>query len=112
MHRLAAGGWLLDTPGMRELRLADAAEGVADVFADIAALAATCRFTDCRHETEPDCAVRAAIDSKELDPARLVRFRKLAREEARSTESPYERRARVRTFGKMVKSIMKDKRGG
>ena len=112
MHRLAAGGWLLDTPGMRELRLADAAEGIADVFADITGLASTCRFTDCRHETEPGCAVRAAIESKELDPGRLVRYRKLAREEAQNTEAPYERRARVRTFGKMVKSIMKDDKRG
>jgi ribosome biogenesis GTPase len=111
MHRLAVGGWLLDTPGMRELQLTDASEGVANVFSDIVTLAAKCRFADCRHETEPGCAVRAAIEAKTLDAARYARFRKLAREEARNSEAIWERRARERGFGKMVKSIMKDKWG-
>jgi ribosome biogenesis GTPase len=109
MHRLAAGGWLIDTPGMRELQLADAADGVADVFADIAELAGACRFADCRHEAEPGCAVRAALDAGSLDPARLARYRKLTAEEARNSEAIHERRARERGFGKMVKAIVKGK---
>jgi ribosome biogenesis GTPase len=110
MHRLAAGGWLLDTPGMRELQLTDASEGIAGVFSDIVELAAGCRFADCRHETEPGCAIRAAIKAETLDAGRFARFRKLAREEARNSEAIWERRARERGFGRMTKSIMKEKR--
>lgn len=109
LHRLPAGGWLLDTPGMRELQLADARSGLEDVFADMVALARTCRFGDCRHETEPGCAVRAAIESGALDAERFKRWRKLAAEEAYNSESLAERRARDRAFGKMAKRIMKDK---
>jgi ribosome biogenesis GTPase len=109
MHRLAGGGWLLDTPGMRELQLTDAAEGVADVFADIVELAAGCRFADCRHEQEPGCAVRAAIANGTLDVARFERFRKLEREDRRNSEQIWERRARERGFGRMTKAIMKQK---
>jgi ribosome biogenesis GTPase len=109
MHKLAAGGWLIDTPGMRELQLADAGEGIAEVFADIAELAAGCRFADCRHESEPGCAVQAAIASGELEAERFQRFRKLQREEMRNSEALHERRARERGFGKMVKEASKKK---
>jgi ribosome biogenesis GTPase len=109
LHRLPAGGWLLDTPGMRELQLADAASGIEDVFADVVALARLCRFADCRHETEPGCAVLAAIESGALDAGRVKRWRKLAAEETYNSESLAERRARDRAFGKMARRIMKDK---
>jgi ribosome biogenesis GTPase len=110
MHRLAAGGWLLDTPGMRELQLADAAEGIDDVFADIVALAQSCRFADCGHETEPGCTVQAAIADGTLQAERLDRYRKLGRENARNSESIWRRRERERGFGKLVKNVMKTKR--
>jgi ribosome biogenesis GTPase / thiamine phosphate phosphatase len=110
LHRLPAGGWLVDTPGMRELQLADARTGVADVFAEIVDLARRCRFGDCRHEGEPGCAVRVAIETGELDPARVRRWRKLAAEEARNSESLHERHARSRAFGRMVRQVMKKKR--
>jgi len=61
LHRLPAGGWLLDTPGMRELQLTGVRAGLDDVYADVAALAGQCRFADCRHGTEPGCAAQAAI---------------------------------------------------
>lgn len=109
LHRLPAGGWLVDTPGMRELQLVDVKAGLDDVFADIVALAQTCRFGDCRHESEPGCAVRQAMESGSLDAARAKRWRKLAAEEAYNAESLADRRARDRAFGKMVKRIMKDK---
>jgi ribosome biogenesis GTPase len=109
LYRLPAGGWLLDTPGMRELQLTDVKSGLEDVFADIVALARDCRFSDCRHETEPGCVVRAAIESGALDAKRAKRWRKLAAEEAHNTESLAERRARDRAFGKMVKRVKKDK---
>ena len=74
------GGLVLDTPGIRELALWDAEEGLEDAFDDVAALAAECRFNDCRHETEPGCAVRAAIEAGTLPPERLESYRKLSRE--------------------------------
>jgi ribosome biogenesis GTPase len=77
---LPSGALMIDTPGMRELQLWDGGDGIEEAFADIAALAAGCRFTDCRHETEPGCAVLAAIESGQLDPARLASHQKLRRE--------------------------------
>ena len=109
MHRLAAGGWLIDTPGMRELQLADVESGVEAVFADIVALARGCRFADCRHEGEPGCAVQMAIAAGELEADRLKRFRKLAAEETRNSEALHLRHARERGFGRMVKAIVKAK---
>lgn len=111
LHRLAVGGWLLDTPGMRELQLADAEAGIEEVFADVVALAKRCRFADCRHESEPGCAVNAAIGDGSLDPDRVHRFEKLAAEDARNSEAIWKRRARERGFGRMVKGIMKAKEG-
>jgi ribosome biogenesis GTPase len=110
LHRLPSGGWLLDTPGMRELQLTDSDSGLDDVFADIVGLAAACRFADCQHLTEPGCAVVAAIERDDLDPDRLKRYRKLVAENAQNKASLAERRARDRAFGKMVKGIMKEKR--
>lgn len=110
MHRLADGGWLLDTPGMREIQLTDVAEGLEAVFDDIIALAAQCRFADCTHESEPGCAVSAAVKAGELDADRLRRWRKLQAEEAFNNASLAERRAKDKAFGKMVKSVMKTKR--
>lgn len=108
-HRLPAGGWLLDTPGMRELQLTDVHSGLEDVFTDIAELTRTCRFSDCRHDSEPGCAVRAALDAGTIDPDRIDRWRKLAAEEAFNTATIAERRTRDRAFGKMVKRAMRDK---
>ncbi|MCY4214997.1 MAG: ribosome small subunit-dependent GTPase A [Gammaproteobacteria bacterium] len=78
LHPLPDGGLLLDTPGLRELRIPAAEEGdVAEVLAAVEALAKRCRFANCRHGTEPDCAVRAAIAAGQLDPHRLERYRTL-----------------------------------
>ena len=108
--RTLAGGWLIDTPGMRALRLADASEGIEAVFSDIEDLSAACRFGDCSHETEPGCAVQAAIEQGSLDPDRLRRWRKLRAEDMRNSETIAQARARGKDFGKMVKGVMKRKR--
>lgn len=110
LHRLKAGGWLLDTPGMRELQIADAGDGVEQVFAEIAEVASRCRFADCRHEGEPGCAVEAALADGSIDPERLRRYRKLVAEDARNSESVHERRRRERVFGKLIKSVKADMR--
>ena len=84
LHLLPGGGLLLDAPGLRELKIPAAAEeDVAEVLAAIEALAKKCRFANCRHGTEPDCAVRAAIAASELDAHRLDRYRELKGEVAR-----------------------------
>ncbi len=78
---LPGGALLMDTPGLREMQLWDADSGVAQVFGDIDLLAAKCRFGDCCHEAEPGCAVRAALSTGRLDPARVENRRKLLREQ-------------------------------
>lgn len=82
MHRLDQGGWLIDTPGMRELHLSEATEGLAEVFDDITLLAQHCRFSNCGHNKEPDCAVQAGLADGTVDPIRLARWRKLTTEDA------------------------------
>lgn len=77
----AAGGVIIDTPGIRELQLWDT-DGLDDAFADIAEIGGGCRFRDCRHDREPGCAVKAAVDSGALDAARYQNFLKLQHEEA------------------------------
>lgn len=109
LHKLPSGGWLLDTPGMRELQLTDVSAGVDDVFADVVELTRACRFTTCRHEDEPGCAVQTAIAAGELDGTRLKRWRKLVAEDAYNTATLSERRAKDKAFGKMVKRVMKEK---
>ena len=78
--RLPAGGLVLDTPGMRELQLWDADEGIGAAFEDVEALIRQCRFRDCKHETEPGCAVLEAVERAELPLERLRSYRKLQRE--------------------------------
>ncbi|MEO1250094.1 MAG: ribosome small subunit-dependent GTPase A [Pseudomonadota bacterium] len=112
LHHLPSGGWLMDTPGMRELQLTDARDGVDEVFADVVEIAAKCRFSDCQHGSEPGCAVQAAIVDGSLDSDRLRRWKKLAAEDAYNSSSLAERRAKGRAFGKMVRGIMKEKDRG
>ncbi|MCX5568712.1 MULTISPECIES: ribosome small subunit-dependent GTPase A [Kaistia] len=85
LHRIAGGGWVIDTPGMRTLHVSDAAEGIDQLFAEITELAPNCRFRDCTHEHEPGCAVQAAIQAGDLDPDRLDRWRKLQDENRAKT---------------------------
>ncbi len=92
MHRLDRGGWLLDTPGMRELQLADASEGLSEVFDDFIAAARDCRFSNCAHAGEPDCAVQRAIAEGAMTVERFERWRKLAAEEGSNAERYPKRR--------------------
>ena len=93
---LPGGGLLVDNPGMREVHLWLADGDLADAFPDIAELSTRCRFSDCKHETEPGCAVRAALEAGELPPERWESYRALERELA---ELAYrlERRERARS---------------
>eukprot|EP00545_Synedropsis_sp_CCMP1620_P005240 CAMPEP_0119028768 /NCGR_PEP_ID=MMETSP1176-20130426/39510_1 /TAXON_ID=265551 /ORGANISM="Synedropsis recta cf, Strain CCMP1620" /LENGTH=450 /DNA_ID=CAMNT_0006984987 /DNA_START=83 /DNA_END=1432 /DNA_ORIENTATION=+ len=85
LHFLPNHCAVLDTPGMRELQLLDAAMGLREVFADIVELSTQCRFRDCRHETEPGCAVQEAIDDGVLREKRFLRWEKLTTEDAINT---------------------------
>ncbi len=107
LHAMPNGCLILDTPGMREVQLTDAAEGINDLFADIQDLAEQCRFNDCRHETEPGCAVLAAVEEGTLEARRLGRWRKLMAEDAFNSASLAERRSRDKVFGKMVREVKK-----
>jgi ribosome biogenesis GTPase len=77
---LPGGALMVDTPGMRELQLWHADEGLAGAFPEIEALARGCRYHDCRHRQDPGCRVRAALEDGSLDPDRYENFRKMERE--------------------------------
>lgn len=77
---IPGAGRVVDMPGVRGLALWDAEEGIGAAFADVEALAAQCKFRDCRHENEPGCAVRAAVEAGELAESRLDSYRQLVRE--------------------------------
>jgi ribosome biogenesis GTPase / thiamine phosphate phosphatase len=81
LFSLPSGAMIIDTPGLRELQLWNAADGLTQTFADVDELASQCRFTDCQHRNEPDCAVQAALADGALDANRLESWRKLQREQ-------------------------------
>ncbi len=112
LHTMPNRCLILDTPGMRELQLTDAAAGIEDLFADIGELSESCRFRNCKHETEPGCGVLKAIETGDLNPARLARWRKLKAEDAFNSTSLLERKEKDKAFGKMVRNFKKqnDKR--
>ena len=103
MHRLAGGadggGWLVDTPGMRELQMSEVGAGVAEVFDDVTDVTFECRFANCTHADEPGCAIHAAMEKGDLDPARVERWRKLAHEDAVNSGAAAVRRSRPRKAG-------------
>lgn len=110
LHRLPTGGWLIDTPGMRGLGVADVVDGINATFAEISELEPLCKFRDCKHEGEPGCAVQAAIDRGEVSADRLKRFRKLRREDALATETIAQARERYRKLGKVYRSAQNKKK--
>ncbi len=103
LHGLPTGGWLIDTPGMRGLAVADVTAGIQATFPEITALTDDCRFRDCLHDGEPGCAVQEAVDAGAIDPERLKRYRKLRAEDAQSTESTAAIHARKRRTAKSGK---------
>jgi len=80
LFRLPGGALLVDTPGLREVQLWSADDGIEQAFADVDELAVDCRFNDCAHRREPGCAVQAAIDEGHLPRERLQSYRALQRE--------------------------------
>ena len=103
-------GMIIDTPGMRELQLWTDEDAIRESYGDVEDLATECRFTDCQHNAEPGCAVRAAVDRGDLDESRIDSFHKYQREIQRMDEKfdPAARAGRRRAnkrFSKMVRKL-------
>jgi ribosome biogenesis GTPase len=107
---LGNGGLLIDMPGMRELGILSAGEGLDDSFADIKTLASACRFADCTHTKEPGCAIREAIESGELNAEHYQSYLKLKAESEFNEMSYVDKRKKDKAFGKMVKTVLKETR--
>ena len=112
---LPCGVMVIDTPGMRELGMWDVSEGLGEAFADVEAFLGHCRFSDCRHESEPGCAIRAAIERGELSLSRWESYRAL-RSEAKYADDPasYLRRKQEwhKNIAKTNRQRKKDRRRG
>jgi ribosome biogenesis GTPase len=104
---LNQGAMLIDTPGMRELGLLGAGDGVSAGFEDLVALSANCRYADCSHEHEPGCAVRAAVESGELSAERYSSYIKLKKESDYYGMSYQDKRRKDKAFGRFIKSYKK-----
>jgi ribosome biogenesis GTPase / thiamine phosphate phosphatase len=101
LFALPSGAWVIDTPGMRELKLGALESAVSAVFDDVELLARECRFRDCRHHEDAGCALQAAVATGRLEARRLDSYRKLVREAERASQSVRERRAIERRWGRM-----------
>ncbi|MEZ8099165.1 ribosome small subunit-dependent GTPase A [Vibrio bivalvicida] len=106
MHFTPTGAVLIDTPGMRELQLIDCADGVSEAFSDVETLAMQCRFSDCQHQNEPNCRVREAIESGELEARRLKNYLKLLREQRHNSATIAEKRASFKKQTKFYKTVL------
>ncbi|KEQ17672.1 ribosome small subunit-dependent GTPase A [Endozoicomonas numazuensis] len=107
LHLTSAGALLLDTPGMREVQLAHCESGVEATFAEITELSEQCQFHDCQHQSEPGCAVKAAILTGKIDQRRLDSYRKLLREQAMNSASLAEKRSQNKAYTRHIKSVAK-----
>ena len=108
--RLEGGALVIDNPGMREFGLLGAESGIASNYAAITALATQCRYQDCSHTGEPDCAVLAAVAANEISQESLDSFLKLKKETSFNDMSYAEKRKKERVFGRFMKSVKKDLR--
>jgi ribosome biogenesis GTPase len=113
---LPCGALVIDTPGLRELQLWEGDSGVSEAFEEITELAQQCRYTDCRHENEPGCAVRAATEAGTLDPARLASHQKLRREldsfeRRQDKRAQAEEKKRNKSIHKQMRSFQKGQGG-
>lgn len=108
MYFLENGGIVIDNPGMREVGMTDVKTGVEDLFDEIIVLTKSCKYADCTHIHEPDCAVTAAVRSGALDEDRYNNYIRLKKEVTYSEMSSFEKREKDRKFGKFVKTVKKE----
>ncbi|MCL1998073.1 MAG: ribosome small subunit-dependent GTPase A [Turicibacter sp.] len=111
LFMLPNGAMVIDTPGMRELGLYNAEEGIKYVFSDIEELFSRCRFSNCQHNTEPDCAVKTAIENGELSAKHWERYIYQKRETRYVDDKTAYMRER-REWGKSISKFNRGKRGG
>jgi len=104
---LNQGAMLIDTPGMRELGIVGAGDGVNTGFEEFVVLSADCRYTNCSHEHEPGCAVRAAVENGELSEDRYSSYIKLKKESEHYEMSYLDKRKKDKAFGRFIKSAKK-----
>ncbi|WP_339738330.1 ribosome small subunit-dependent GTPase A [uncultured Sunxiuqinia sp.] len=107
---LTCGGILIDTPGMREVGVADAATGLEMTFKAIVRLARDCKFKDCAHTTEIGCAVVAAVENGEIDQSSYENYLKMEREREHFESTTAEKRMKDKEFGKRIKNFKKDRK--
>jgi len=107
---LSHGAMLIDMPGMRELGMVGASDGIEDSFSDVVALIGNCRFADCSHNNEPGCAILKAIADGELSEGHFQSYLKLNKESAFFEMSHLEKRKKDKAFGKHIKTVMKGKK--
>lgn len=110
LHFTSGGCAVLDTPGMRELQLTDVEAGIADLFSDMVALAVQCRFRDCKHDSEPGCAIQSAIERREIDPLKFARWNKLATEDRYNSSTLAERKSNDKSLRKIIRSVQQKNR--
>ena len=104
------GGQILDCPGMRELQLTDCEEGIRAVFNDIELIAKQCKFKNCQHQSEPNCAVIKAAETGEIEQRRLLNYQKMLKEQARNSLTLAQSHQQDKAFGKMIKNSLKVKK--
>jgi len=104
---LDQGAMLIDTPGMRELGIIGAGDGVNTGFEEFAVLSANCRYPNCSHEHEPGCAVRAGVENGELSEDRYLNYIKLKKESKYYEMSYLDKRKKDKAFGRFIKSAKK-----
>ena len=105
---LSSGVTLIDTPGMREVGMANVQDGINETFSDIVELESMCKFSNCRHDTEPGCAVKAAIVSGELSPERYELYVNLGKENTKNYAMKKEVSKWAKAYKKMNKRNMWD----
>jgi ribosome biogenesis GTPase len=104
---LSQGALLIDTPGIREIGIVGASDGVTIGFEEVVGLSAHCRYANCSHEHEPGCAVRAAVKSGELSEDRYYSYIKLKKESEYYEMSYLDKRKKDKAFGRLIKSAKK-----
>lgn len=113
MILLPTGSVVIDTPGMREFGLYSTGEGVDESFGDIIELSNMCKFRDCRHDSEPNCAVKEAIENNSLDKDRLKQYNKMGRVKRHGDrkEMLQAKTERNKAIAKFSRQLKKDKQG-
>ncbi len=110
MYFLKNGGIVIDNPGTREVGMGDLDTGIENVFDEVGLLSRNCRYSDCTHTNEPDCAILEAVETGTMDKDKYLNYKKLQKETEFYKMNEVERRAKDRKFGKFIKKA-KDKTG-